>query len=362
MKKFVKAAVLACVPPLLIACGDSADTGIEVITETPVRVTSSLPDTRDIDYVLSALGSIESISSPTLSAETAGRITEISADVGMPVESGQLLARIDDTLHRIQAEEAKAEFTRLSVMVENQGSEVNRLKRLASSQSVSKDQLEDQQDQLRMMTAQQEVAQKRWEHAKHLASMTQLHAPHAGAIAQRHVSLGDYVSPGQPLFDLVATGRLRARLAFPEQDASAITKGLEVQLRSPVVPGEVAIGHITQVNPRIKVVNRSIEVLVEFDNPGGWYPGGSVDAELVVSRKTDAVTVPRMAVVVREGRDVVFVVTDERRASARPVTLGWQEPGWIEVTSGLLASDLIITEGAALLSNGSALDLTVDSQ
>ena len=362
MNKSLIAILMASMLPLLAACSDSTDTGNEETTETPVRVTSSLPDTRDIDYVLSALGSIESVSSPTLSAETAGRIIEISADVGMPVASGQLLARIDDTLHRIQAEEAGAEFTRLSVMVENQSSEVARLKRLASSQSVSKDQLEDQQDQLRMMTAQQEVAQKRWEHANHLVSMTQLHAPHAGAIAARHVSLGDYVSPGQPLFDLVATDRLRARLAFPEQDASTITRGLEVQLHSPVVPGGVAIGHITQVNPRIKVVNRSVEVLVEFDNPGGWYPGGSVDAELVVSRKTDAVTVPRMAVVVRDGRNVVFVATKDNRALAKPVTLGWQEPGWIEVTSGLLASDLIIAEGAALLSNGSALELTEDSQ
>ena len=61
---------------------------------------------------------------------------------------------------------------------------------------------------------------------------------------------------------------------------------------------------------------------------------------------------------VRDGRNVVFVVGDDGRASARPVTLGWQEPGWIEVTDGLLASEHIITEGAALLSNGSALDLT----
>ncbi|MEP1472364.1 MAG: efflux RND transporter periplasmic adaptor subunit [Halieaceae bacterium] len=358
MSSPAKAIALACLLTQLAACDSATDSDNEAQAEVAVRVTAQLPDSRDIDYVLSALGSIESISSPTLSAETAGRITEVLVDVGMTVQPGQLLAQIDDTLHKIQAEEAEAELQRLAVMVENQSSEVQRLQRLASSQSVSKDQLEDQQDQLRMMTAQKLVAKKRWEHAEQLTMMTAVRAPHAGSIAQRHISLGDYVSPGQPLFDLVATERLRARLAFPEQDASSITRGLKVQLRSPAVPGEAAIGTVSQVNPRVQVANRSVEILVEFDNPGGWYPGGSVDAELIVSSRVNAITVPRMAVVMRDNKEIVFVAGKDDRAVARPVTLGWQEPGWIEITSGLLPSDRIIIEGAAMIKDGSAVSLS----
>jgi len=362
MNSPMKAIALACLLSQLAACDSATDADNSVQAEVPIRVTASLPDSRDIDYVLSALGSIESISSPTLSAETAGRITKVSVDIGMAVESGQLLAQVDDTLHKIQAEEAEAEFERLRVMVENQSSEVTRLQRLARSQSVSKDQLEDQQDQLRMMTAQQLVAKKRWEHAEHLATMTAVRAPHAGSIARRHISLGDYVSPGQPLFDLVAIERLRARLAFPEQDASSITKGLEVKLRSPAVPGETATGKVSQVNPRVQVENRSVELLVEFDNPGEWYPGGSVDAELIVSSRANAITVPRMAVVVRDKQQVVFVVGKDGKAAARAVTLGWQEPGWIEITNGLSASDRVIIEGAAMIKDGSAVSLSDASE
>lgn len=346
--------LLAATLPLLGACnaGTSAEAVISVQKATPV--TTTLPIEREIDYVLFALGSVESLNSPTIAAETAGRITRVQVEVGNRVATGQQLASIDASLHKIQSAEAEAEFLRQSVQMENQRKEVARLEQLARSQSVSQNQLEDEQDQLRVMQAQREVARKRWEHAQHMESMTQILAPHNGSIAHRHVALGDYVSPGQPLFDLVTVDRLRARLAFPEQDASSIAIGQEVQLRSPAAPDALALGEVTQINPRINAVNRAVEVLVEFDNPGGWYPGSSVDATLVVERKAAALTVPRLSVVTRDGKAVVFV-SSNNAAVAREVTLGWQEPEWVEVTRGIAREDRIVVEGAAQLSNGSNL-------
>ena len=68
-----------------------------------VSVTTATPVIRDIDYSLSALGSIESINHPTLSAETSGRITRLHADVGSRVSAGARLADIDNTLLKLLA-------------------------------------------------------------------------------------------------------------------------------------------------------------------------------------------------------------------------------------------------------------------
>ncbi len=346
---------LAC--QVLGAVPAMAETGLpplEVEAARVVSVTTVRPELRDIDYSLSALGSLESLHHPTLSAETSGRITGLYADVGGAVTAGSVLVDIDNTLHRIRAAETGAELQRQQVLIENQRREVDRLERLASTQSVSRDQLEDQADQLRMLYAQRDVAQQRHEHALHMEARTRVTAPQDGLVAQRHVSPGDYVSPGQPLFDLVAVERLRARLAFPEQDAANIGIGQTVQLRSPAAPGSVATGAVSQINPLINPVNRAIEVLVDFDNPGGWYPGGSVDATLIVARRPSAITVPSLSIVRRDGVDVVFQVQD-KWAIARPVSLGWRETGWVEVSSGLARDASIVVEGAALLSHGSAV-------
>ena len=162
------------------------------------------------------------------------------------------------------------------------------------------------------------------------------------------------VTPGQPLFKLVSVKTLRARLAFPEHDAASVTVGKRVELTSPIARGTVAVGEVASVNPQIHPLSRAIDVLVEFDNPGNWYPGASVDAKLMVEERTDALTIPALSVVQRAGSVVVFVV-NENRASARTVKVGWQDADWVEIVDGLTAGDSVVVEGAALISEGSLL-------
>lgn len=344
--------LLGCSDDVEHSTGPAADTGA-------VRVLVTRAQQRPIEHVLTALGSVESIHHPTISAETSGQIIGIEVQEGDPVEPRQLLANIDNTLHRIEAEKAAAELQRQEVLLENQRREVNRLLQLARSQSISRDRLEDEQAQLEMLTALRNVASKQTEQAQYLASKTRILAPRAGRVTQRHISIGDYVTPGQPLFQVVATDKLRARLAFPEHHAANISLGQQVRLKSPASQARAALGSVTSINPQINPRSRAIDIIVEFDNPGGWYPGGSVDATLVVEEKQDAPTLPTLSVVRRGEQNVVFVVEGER-AVQRPVELGWQEGDWVEIVSGLAAQDLVVTEGAALISEGSRLVITAE--
>lgn len=340
-------AVLAC-------CGEAVTQEDNEVPEKSVPVTSTQPVQRDIDYVLSALGSVESIDDPTISAETSGQITRLHVAEGDTVEPGELLLEIDNTLHQIEAEKSEAELERQQVVIANQRREVARLERLAKTLAVSADHLEDQQDHLQMLLAQRDVAQKQWELARHLDAKTRVQAPQRGMIARRHVSVGDFVEPGQSLFDMVSIQRLRARLSFPERDAARIEIGQPVRLSSPAAPDAVAIGAVTSINPRINPHNRTFEITVAFDNPGGWYPGASVDATLLVARNQAALTVPSLSVVKREGREYVFVVRDGR-ALAQAVELGWREDQWVEIRDGVQAADRVVVQGALLITDGSLL-------
>ena len=340
---------------VLSACDETQSEAVEV-TERITRVTVTSPQQRQINYVLTALGSVESIHHPTISAETSGQIISIDVAEGDAVVTGQQLSSMDNTLHNIETAKADAELQRQSVVLENQRKEVARLKRLAKSQSVSQDQLEDQQAELSMLEAQRNVARQELQRAQYMESKTRVMAPQAGLISRRHISLGDYVSPGTPLFDLVSVDRLRARLAFPERNATDISIGKEVQLVSPAAPDAVAVGKVTSINPQIRVLSRAIEVTVEFNNPGGWLPGASVDATLVVKNKPEALTISPTSIVIRDDREVVFVVSDGV-VETRPVVLGWAEVDWVEILSGLSASDRVVVEGAALINDGSLVEV-----
>ena len=339
---------------ILTGCGEQSDSASAAPVERATSVTVAQPFKRDIDYVLTALGSVESIHHPTISAETNGQIVTVDISEGQSAATGQLLTTIDNPLHQIEAAKAEAELKRQAVLLENQSREVVRLKRLEKSQSVSRDQLEDQEAQLAMLRAQRDVAKKQWEQALHMESKTRVLAPQAGLIARRHISLGDYVTLGTPLFDLVSVEKLKARLSFPEHDVTSIAIGKLVRLASPAAPDAIAIGEVTGINPQINIYNRAIEVTVKFDNPGGWLPGASVDATLIIDQHLDALTLPTISVVTRSDRKVVFVVEGDR-ASVRPVSLGWREVDWVEITAGLDAGDRVVVKGAALISDGSLL-------
>lgn len=351
--------LLSIVALALSGCGKAADGDIGVtapVTGTRVIVTN--PQQRSIDYSLTALGTVESIHNPTIAAETSGQLVGIEVSEGQTVDAQQLLASIDNTLYSIEVDKAAGELKRQKALLDNQQREVNHLLRLAKSQSVSKDKLDDEQSQLQMLSAMLEVAKKQSEQTQYLESKTRVLAPREGLIAKRYVSTGDYVTPGQPLFDLVSVKKLQARLAFAEHHAATIRIGKAVRLQSPASHETVALGKVGSINPRINPRSRALDVIVEFDNPGDWYPGASVDARLILGHTEGALTVPILSVVRRDGDDVVFVVNGDH-ASKRVVKLGWQEDDWVEVLEGLSTQDQVITEGSALVSDGSKLIFNV---
>ena len=347
---------------VLVSCGCTDPVAPDIAVSkarSGTRVVITRPQQQSIDYVLTALGSIESIQHPTISAETSGQIISIGVSEGASVSAQQLLATIDSTLHGIEADKASAELQRQEVLLENQQREVSRLQQLSRSQSISKDRLEDEQAQLEMLRALRNVARKQRQQALYLESKTRVLAPQSGLVAKRHVSVGDYVTPGQALFDLVSVKRLRARLAFPEHRAASISVGKQVRLQAPVAQERVATGTVTSINPQINPRSRAIDVIVEFDNPGDWLPGASVDATLIVGHSDKALTLPVLSVVRRAGRDVVFVVEGDQ-ARQRPVRLGWREDNWVEVLEGVSAQDQVVTEGSALIREGSRLIISGD--
>ena len=338
----------------LVACDAAVESPPQPSATRVTPVILEQPVPRDVLEVLSALGTVESLNSPTLSAETAGQVTEIVVREGDTVVPGQLLASLDATLHAIESSKAEAETRRLDALVANQANEVERLQRLRESQSVSRDRLEDEQTQLEMLRAQRDIAQGQYAQARYMESKTRIEAPIAGVVTRRHISRGEYITAGQPLFDLVSVDRLRTRVAFPEHNRSVVAVGKPVRLTSPGIPGVVASGLVTTLNPQINPQSRAIETTIEFDNPGNWMPGASADVTLIAESRMQSLTVSERAVVNRAGQQVLFVARDDT-VRAVPVTTGWREAGWVEISGDLSTADHVVTDGANLLSDGSRI-------
>jgi RND family efflux transporter MFP subunit len=113
---------------------------------------------------------------------------------------------------------------------------------------------------------------------------------------------------------------------------------------------------ITEVRPSVNPANRSITVIVDFDNPGSWRPGASVRADVVLAVRPDAVTVPQVAIVRRPVGDVVYVIRDGK-AEERPVKRGLRSGARVEILEGLAAGEVVAVDGAGFLTQGAGVDV-----
>lgn len=338
---------------LLAACGDDGDS---VPTERATAVTVAWPESRTVERVEVSIGRLEAAAAPVIAAETPGRISRIHRDVGDSVEVGDLLAELDARTQSLAVSAAEAELRRLGAMLENQRVQVARLQSLAERQSISRDQLDQAETQVQVYSAQQEVAQSSLDEAKFNLERTRIVSPVSGRIQSRMVSGGDYVAVGRTLFAVVSPQVLRAILPVPESFQEVLEVGQPVRLAIPSRPGEWIEQGIGEISPVVGVGSRAIELMIDLDNPGGWRPGGSVNAELVLARR-EGIVVPPSAIVRRPAGTVVFVYDGDERVTQQVVELGVRRPEWVEVLSGLDSSHPVVVDGAGFLSDQARVEV-----
>lgn len=338
----------------LAACDSGKSTAPAATTSPAVRataVTAAPPQQQDIAVTERSVGLLESLITPEVAAEVEGRILRGFAKTGERVTEGQLIAELDPEDYRIAAAAASAELRQLSALRDNQRRTVERYRALLAGHQISMDRHDEAVAQLRALNEQIEGARARLEQSERALTKTRVLSRYDGVVDAELISPGDFVKVGDPLFRITTSNRLRARLPLPETLASKLSVGQEIELYSPLAPDTRVTSTISEIRPTIGVRNRAIDVFAIVENPGGWQPGGSVNATIVIDRRPDALLVPESSVVPRPAGNVIYVI-EAGVARQRPVETGIFRDGLVEIRSGVTATDLVVHTGASFLTEG----------
>ncbi|NBB92697.1 MAG: efflux RND transporter periplasmic adaptor subunit [Gammaproteobacteria bacterium] len=339
-------------PLVLVACGESDQAGPQ---ERATPVTTTAVVTQGVERVETSVGRLRANSAPLVSAETAGRIERVHVDVGDAVEAGAPLAVIDPEVQRIAVSSGQAELARLEALLDNERRRVGRLSNLAEQQSVAQDQLDEARTAVESLEAQVQAARARLEDAEYNLRQTRIASPVGGRIQARMISVGDYVAPGMPVFEMVSGQALRAFLPVPEHLQGEVGVGQPVRLSVPAQPGNELEAEVAALGPTIGEGSRAIELIIDLENPDDWRSGGSVTGRIVLERH-EGLVVPPTSVVRRQAGPVVYVV-DGNRAAERPVRVGLRGDGWIEIIEGVEVGDVVVVDGAGFLTDGALLEV-----
>lgn len=342
---------------VLAGCGDDEQhEQADAAPGTPVTV--AMAQTGDAVVTERTVGRIEAETAPMITAEVPGTVARVQVEIGDRVEEGQTLAELDSTDLGLALRQARAEVNRLRALSANQARTVERYRELRRAENVSAGMLEEAESQLTALQEQLDGAQSQLATGRRNLERSIIRAPVAGQIQTRQIAVGDYVAVNDPLFQIATNARLRVHLPFPEGAAGRLQSGQTAHLNAAAAPEHSVEQPIASLRPMLIAGARAIEALVFLDNPGGWVPGGSVNAEVEVARRSGAVLVPEISVVQRPAGSVVFVVDENDTVSQVPVTTGVKRGGQVEIRSGLNGGERIVADGAGFLTDGAKVQVS----
>jgi len=176
-------------------------------------------------------------------------------------------------------------------------------------------------------------------------------APISGTVTRRHVSLGDYVQAGSPLFQVIDLSRVWVVFDAYESDLPWIKFGDMIDFSLQSVPGKAFSGKVTYIDPFIDATTRVAGVRVELTNREGMLKPEMFANGVLISRGTtelNEILIPKSAILWTGKRAVVYVKVPGRQEPSflyREITLGPEAGSYYVVAEGLNAGEEIAING-----------------
>jgi membrane fusion protein (multidrug efflux system) len=181
-------------------------------------------------------------------------------------------------------------------------------------------------------------------------------APISGVVASRSIKPGNFVQINTPIMRIVDTSRLEAVLNVPERELATLKAGLPVQLSVDALPGRTFKGTVDRVAPVVDAGSGTFRVIAAFEGGGVLQPGMFGRIRIDYDTRSNALVVPRVALLDDEGEPAVFVVRGGKAARV-PVQLGYADGAWAEIRSGVSAGEQVVVAGKTALRDGTKVQL-----
>ncbi len=350
-----------------------------------VPVELSVAEKGEISSFIDSTGNLRALRDIEVATQVEGIVREVLAEEGDFVKQGQLLCKIDDAQHRInlelarerlaqskvQLEKAKINFEKAGVQIENARTEYDRYSRAHEDGLVSETEVATRKYQLDELIHDRRVSRSEIKELEHRVAeleaeiaqselqiaLTGIKAPFAGYITERKVEMGQRVRSLDALFKLGSFSPLHADVFLSERDARAVSPGQAALLTLGSDGSERVAGRVKRVAPVVDQNTGTVKVTVEVatERPG-FKPGAFVRVSLETDTLTEALLIPKNAVLEQDGETFVFV-SDSEQARRVKVILGYEHEGIVQIRSGLSSGEKVVVAGQGALKEGDKLEI-----
>lgn len=345
---------------MLIAATGCSRHKAEQPAEAPVPVTVQAAHLLEEGEWIAASGSVASPNEPSnASFLVSGRILRALPREGDPVKKGQLLATLEAKDYSFGVDASHAQTAAAQVSLVRAEDEYRRMKALYDLKSLAANDFEK-------FKAAFEAAQKQVEQAKASENIARkrvtdsvLTAPISGYVSKRIVEPGNMVSAGVPTFQIVTLDPVEISVGIPETDISQLHIGQKAKVHLAAQPETQFEGTVKQINVVADPGTRTYSVRISVPNPQHQLRIGMIaEAQIQGARRIKAVAIPGSAVTHdAQGANIVYLYyPNQKRVFAKRVEIGGVTGNEIQIKSGVVAGDPVVTGGQQFLRDGMLVD------
>lgn len=312
--------------------------------EKVISVAVSPIATQNFKHFVEIQGRVDAKNNIFVSPQMGGAITNLYVKEGDYVKQGQVIATVDNSILKQSIQEIEVQMATAKVFYEKQkslwdqkiGTEIQYIQAKSNVESLEK----------RMATLQTQT------------SMTKVVSPLSGFVDEVRMRAGEMAAPGLGIVRIVNSDNLKVVAQVADTYASTIKQGDIVNIKFPDL-GKETTAKLTFVGQTVNAASRTFTVeasINKIDNQ--LKPNMTALMNINDQAKGNAIIINQNYIQHTEQGDIVYVAVAEgskKVAHSRVVKTGITYNGDIEITSGLQAGDMLITQGYQDLVDGQAV-------
>ena len=292
-------------------------------------------------------GVIEAVQQSTMSAQTSGKVLKLPFDVDDSVRPGDLIVQLEDSEQRARVSQARAAISEASAALSDAKQRFARIESVHQRGLVSRQEFDQARNNLAAAQARGERAEAGMVEAREQLSYTRIEAPYGGILTERHVEIGESVSPGQALLSGLSLEQLRVVVDLPQRYAASARA--ERQATVTLSDGRVLKTGDMTFYPYANEKTHTFRLRMALSEPNGsLFPGMLVKVGVPVG-SVETLLVPASSLSQRGELRAVYVMDSQGTPRLRQVRTGRVAHGEIEILAGVSAGEQVVVNAIELL-------------
>lgn len=292
-----------------------------------------------------------------VASDIEGIVEKFDVSEGDFVKKGAVLARLEDSLLKIELKGAQANKADTEAQLRRARSDLERSSKLLATETISDKQYTDDLAEVQSLEARVDRLGAEIQHKQDSIAKKVIRAPFSGFVVTEHTEVGQWVEKGGPIVTVADLSIIEILVEVPERYVPKLVLGGSTQVTVDALNPEKFTGKIAAIIPVGDSASRTFPVKVAVENIDNHIKGGMLcRVSLAIGKPDSVLAVPKDAVV-NIGQSHLVYVVQEGLAKPLPVQLGIASDSMIEIKGAIEPGMQVVTRGNERLRPGQPVQI-----